>query len=144
MDEMNELDKLRARIAKLKNWKFWEIDVDQGYSCLQYAMPDGEIPEPAGYGYKVHEIEMPTTFMAFDDDDPDWPRSIADAWELWDEMKNTGVIRLSNGDGDSCDIDYLPFDLVHQPIHISAENDPEVISRAYLIWQESQQQEAQP
>jgi hypothetical protein len=66
---------------------------------------------------------------------PDWPGSIADAWELVEEMrqahKDPGI--SGNWEGGGWDVSLSPkYDIV------SAKTAPLAISRAYLLWRQSQ------
>lgn len=72
----------------------------------------------------------------------DWSPStnIADAWEVVEVLFRRGMVRISNGDGDSCDVDFFPFNGVApdsplwtgNPAHVSAATAPLAICLAAL------------
>lgn len=86
---MNDND-IRWAIAKAKGWKVWEMNPGQKYDGMQYVLPPDEYPDAAGYGYKFHQIDIPTKPNAFDDDAALWPFEIAAAWPLVEEMADNG------------------------------------------------------
>ena len=71
------------------------------------------------------------------------PQHVADcardwnaAGELFEEMCKYGIIRLSNGDGDSRDVDYFSTSSNSNIVNVSAQTVPLVIARAWLLWRE--------
>lgn len=113
---MDELDELRLRIAKAKGWKFPDVDIQ------------------CDVDYLIHHYQ---------DEIPDWSRSIADMWELVEEMKATaysvGIYMLEGGW--NCYVCYrysLPDDPeeYHQLILETHGTAPEAICRCWLSWKE--------
>lgn len=119
---MSELDELRLQISRVKGWKreYGRMDQASSKDHEYFIKPDG------------------TKSMY----PPDWPRDIAAAWGLVEEMNYSGVWSLSNGDGDSMDfrlILYCTPENFHKnmhPIFMSCDSAPEAICRAWLAWKE--------
>jgi len=62
---------------------------------------------------------------------------IASAFGLFRILSESGAVRLSNGDGDTCDMDFLPFNgLVDVAVHIEAADYPEAITKAFIAAKE--------
>jgi hypothetical protein len=66
---------------------------------------------------------------------PHYSTDIAAAWEVAEWLFKRGLTRITNGDGDSCDVDHVPLGLV--PVtrfaDVSAETFPLAICRAALL-----------
>lgn len=87
---MDELDELRLRIARVKGWSFWTL-VDR---TIMRSFNFGDKPprEVMIAGSVDHEFEL-----KYCDDFPDWPRDIAAAWELVEEISKTDYfIKISS------------------------------------------------
>lgn len=131
-DEIMQLtpEQLRVEIAKAKGC------IIRKYDAETWAV---ENPEITG----ILQTLRPRLEDALDNECiPNYPADIAAAWELFLEMAKTLIVKISNGDGDSCDIDILkPYEIFparEEPFRIglSGVTFPDIISRAWLIWKE--------
>jgi len=52
---------------------------------------------------------------------------IGAAWRLAEKLMKRHIVRISNGDGDSCDVDIITAN-----VHITADTFPLAICRAFL------------
>lgn len=139
IDEMTEQE-LRLEIAKIKGYTFWDTLDKLGPWAKLFTWGKPREVYYAG-GIPMYEVENPVD-PTWGDDDPNWPGDIGAAMELFYEMEPHGMIRLSNGDGDSRDIDFLPYmgdrAVQRKSINVSAKTYELAICKAYLLWKRSQ------
>ena len=59
------------------------------------------------------------------------------AWDVFEEMSKHGIVKVSNGDGDSCDCDFFPWgELIEPnwyPAHTTENSYSLAISKAAII-----------
>jgi hypothetical protein len=142
---MDDLNELRLKIAKLKGYTFWDTPDKLGPFAKHFAWGKPREVSYAG-GIPMYEVENPVN-PTWSDDDPDWPRDIAAAWGLWDEMVAAERYPTLHSGPD----DNHGGEVVYQVVLVNpyqecpfADAAPEAICRAYRAWQEAVQQAAQP
>ena len=66
-----------------------------------------------------------------------YSRSMGAAWDVAEEMMKNGICRISNGDGDSCDVDFWPYGSLNggnwKQVNVTEETFPLAICRAALL-----------
>jgi hypothetical protein len=136
---MDELDELRLKIAKLKGYTFWD-SLDKLGPWTRKGNPVAAFY--AG-GIPLYKVENPVN-PTWSDDDPDWPRDIAAAWELVEEIRQSGFSISIDGHIEAgFDVILYAPHFGDQVFAITCATAPEAISRAYRAWREAVQQEAQ-
>lgn len=126
-------DELRLAIALAKGWKLYRFDYFGETDTQGIFAPDYK---PSKYKTQIDFSEFLPRKYINPDGMPDWTTSIADAWELMEEMSALdypipGICRMDENDNWNC---YYRF-AGDQGIEIvEADTAPLAISRAWLLW----------
>jgi hypothetical protein len=128
--KLNELDELRLRIAKAKGWGIYKIGVEPRKYIYPLPPEDHINLDPA---------DISDGEIHWQSDAPDWPRDIAAAWELWDEMTAAKVeLELSNqfSERDPYMLKWSKGfgDIWHAVLAATVQK---AIARAWLAWKEA-------
>jgi len=119
-----DAEQLRIEIAKAKGYAVKADIRDYGNAVLLYH--NGSL-----VNWSTEEAILWNKYV------PDWPTSIADAWELWNELPGHKVIYTMPFDKVACGYGGSYLDWDPRPVYpymIKGNDTMLAISRAWLIW----------
>lgn len=111
-------DELRVAVAKAKGWRVYIINKGD-FESLEYSTE--EMPYVARHC-------------------PDWPASIADAWELVEEIRQSGAwVYVDTDNTYTCAVQIVGVDNEITEYFSTADIAPLAISRAWLMWKREEE-----
>jgi hypothetical protein len=136
--EMTENEEIQKKIAKLKGWQPIDIDYWGEETGLQKELGQEwfDTAEEDDSSIGLHWVNLDKHISRSNDLFPNWPESIADAWELIEEVQKEPHEQYVN-------IERAPCLATNWRVTIGVNHGisgtlPMAICEAYIHWEESQ------